>query len=426
MPAKTLARPVRSGSASSSAASGSKRSSGTTSWIAPSRAPATRTCDSASVRIGRAVSGELPEATSVTEVRKALASAAVRSARPERSSTSRSAVASVPGSVLMGTSMPHALTASGPGHRRVGRSRVEASDAHAWRSRTLTRGGVGRSRVDASATFEGAPERDLVGVLEVAADGQAGRESGDRDADVAQQPAQVGGGGLALEVGVGGDDDLLDLPRGEPGHELADAQVVGADAVDRADRAAEHVVGAAELAGALDGDDVLGLLDDADGGLVAARVGADAAALGLRDVAAHLAEPDARLDLGQRRDETRDVLGVGLEQVEGDALGALGPDAGEPSELVDEVLHRAFVHTATLSPAGVARGHRTADARVGARVPWTGRSARRSARRSHVGPHTRGRAMDEHAGDAGRALDGTPPGTAAATTAAGPATTSAR
>jgi aspartate aminotransferase len=34
--------------------------------------------------------------------------------------------------------------------------------------------------------------------------------------------------------------------------------------------------------------------------------------------------------------------------------------------------------------------------------------------------------MDEHAGDAGRALDGTPPGTAAATTAAGPATTSAR
>jgi aspartate aminotransferase len=34
--------------------------------------------------------------------------------------------------------------------------------------------------------------------------------------------------------------------------------------------------------------------------------------------------------------------------------------------------------------------------------------------------------MDEHAGDAGRALDGTPPGAAAATTAAGPATTSAR
>ena len=54
-------------------------------------------------------------------------------------------------------------------------------------------------------------------------------------------------------------------------------QVVGADAVDRADGAAEHVVAPAELAGALDGDDVLGLLDDADDRRVAARVAADAA-----------------------------------------------------------------------------------------------------------------------------------------------------
>ena len=56
--------------------------------------------------------------------------------------------------------------------------------------------------------------------------------------------------------------------------------------VDRADRAAEHVVAAAELAGALDRDDVLGLLDHAQHGRVAPRVAADAALVVLGDVAA--------------------------------------------------------------------------------------------------------------------------------------------
>jgi hypothetical protein len=46
--------------------------------------------------------------------------------------------------------------------------------------------------------------------------------------------------------------------------------------------------------------------------------------------------------------EPANVLRVGLQQVEGDALGALRTDPGQPPELVDEVLHDAFVHTASL------------------------------------------------------------------------------
>jgi len=37
------------------------------------------------------------------------------------------------------------------------------------------------------------------------------------------------------------------------------------------------------------------------------------------------------------------VGGLGLEEVERDALRALGTDAGQPTELVDEVLDDAFV-----------------------------------------------------------------------------------
>ena len=130
----------------------------------------------------------------------------------------------------------------------------------------------------------------------------------------------------------------------------AHPQVVGADAVDGADRPSEHVVGATELPRALDRHDVLGLLDDTDRRVVAAWVRADPAPLGLRHVAALLAEPHLGLDLGQRRDEPGDLLGVGLEQVEGDALRALGTDARESAELVDQVLHRAFVHPCSLCP----------------------------------------------------------------------------
>src|SRR5688572_28909638 len=50
-------------------------------------------------------------------------------------------------------------------------------------------GGVRRSRrsgVDAAATLEGAAEGDLVGVLQVATDGQARRKPGHGETDVAQ------------------------------------------------------------------------------------------------------------------------------------------------------------------------------------------------------------------------------------------------
>src|SRR6478609_3270781 len=363
MPARAFANPSRSGSASSSTpGSGSKRSVGTTSWMAPRRAPATSTCDRASVSSGSAVSGELPEATSVTEVRKALASAAVRSASPPRSPASwapstsvgcvdiaqpfvvcRSACFAVDHSLPRGrrarrpnspvraieraarlhtdaAPLPEPLE-SGLGRlmdRSFDRSSLDG-DAPSiacsldgmlfrWRARRLRALSVASSLdcrlgwwsgVDAAAALEGTAESHLVGVLEVAAHGQPRGEPRHRDTDVAQQAGEVRGRGLALEVRVGRDDDLLHLARREPGHELAHPQVVRPDAVDRADRPAEHVVGAAELPRALDGDDVLGLLDDTDGGLVAPGVSADATALGLRDVSADVAEAHLGPDLGQ-------------------------------------------------------------------------------------------------------------------------------
>src|SRR5665213_3083213 len=62
---------------------------------------------------------------------------------------------------------------------------------------------------DHASPFESATEGDLVCVLEVSADREARGETGDPDLQGGQQPAQIGGGRFALEVGVGRDDHFL-------------------------------------------------------------------------------------------------------------------------------------------------------------------------------------------------------------------------
>ena len=59
----------------------------------------------------------------------------------------------------------------------------------------------------------------------------------------------------------------------------------------------------------------------------------------LGDVEAALAERDPVLGLGDRAGPAAAASCSGtLQQVEGDALGRLGADAGQAAELVDEVL----------------------------------------------------------------------------------------
>src|SRR6478752_277676 len=104
------------------------------------------------------------------------------------------------------------------------------------------------SDIQQPSSFERASEGDLVGVLQVAAHRQTARKSGDLQPHRLDEAREVGRGRLALEVGVGREDELGDLAVGEADHQLAHTQVVGADALDRADRAAEHVVATTELA----------------------------------------------------------------------------------------------------------------------------------------------------------------------------------
>ena len=119
---------------------------------------------------------------------------------------------------------------------------------------------------------------------------------------------------------------------------------LGLDAVDRAERAAEHVVEAAVLVRPLERDDVDRLLDDADRRVVAARVEADPAGLVLGQVAALAAEADALLHLHERARERERLLRRPLEDVEREPLRRALPDPGQARELRDEVLDGGAEH----------------------------------------------------------------------------------
>ncbi len=89
-----------------------------------------------------------------------------------------------------------------------------------------------------------------------------------------QQPRQVDRRGLAFDGRIGGEDHFVDAAAGDARQQALDLQVVGADALQRRDRAHQHVIDAAEAAGAIDDVDVLRLFDDADDAVIAAVVAA--------------------------------------------------------------------------------------------------------------------------------------------------------
>ncbi len=111
--------------------------------------------------------------------------------------------------------------------------------------------------------------------------------------------------------------------------QLADLEPIGPDTVHWRDRAVKDVVAALERAGALDGQDVERLLDHAQAGVVARRIGADGAQRTGADVEARLAVHDlfANGDEGGGQHPCLSLRGP--QQVVCQPLSRLGADAGQ-------------------------------------------------------------------------------------------------
>src|SRR5262245_16380265 len=310
--ARRRASPVRRTSMSGSApTSGSQLPGGITSLLAPSCAPASRICDISSSSSGTISSPPSPVASAPTPSTKSRAWPAIRLASGCQPSPDPSSGGPVAGAL----------------------------------------------HIKQPPSFERAPECHLVRVLEVPPDREPTRRPGHPQPQRLDQPGQVGRGRLPLQVGVRRQDQLGDAAVGQPRHEFPGPQVLRADPVDGADGTTQNMVTAAVFADFLDGRHVLRLLDHADHRRVAARVPADPALLLLGHVAAYPSEPAPLGHTYQHGGEAAHVGRVGAQQVKRDALGALGPDAGQPAELIDEALDHSLVHVRS-SPPGYRRATR--------------------------------------------------------------------
>ena len=148
--------------------------------------------------------------------------------------------------------------------------------------------------------------------------------------------------------------------------------------------------------GLLDRGGVLGFLDDAEQRPVARRVAADSAQVALGDVAALATEGDALLGLHDGRGQSISVGGVGLDEPERESLGRLRPHAGEPRELVDQLLDGPFVHATPRAPRRSRPGHRASPARASASSSSTTSSSSTISTAAR-----RRRGLADHADDVG-------------------------
>ena len=123
----------------------------------------------------------------------------------------------------------------------------------------------------------------------LAAHRQSVRELGDPQRIGFEPFGEVVRGGLPFERGVHGKHDLVDPARGHALDQLADGEILGANAFERRETSTEHVVAAGEQLCPVERPQVGDILDHAQLARIAPRVGADAARIAGVDVAADVA-----------------------------------------------------------------------------------------------------------------------------------------
>ena len=116
--------------------------------------------------------------------------------------------------------------------------------------------------------------------------------------------------------------------------------LVGADALERRQRAHQDVIHALELARLLHRSNILRLLDDADHVAIALVAPAESTRIRVGDVVTDRAVGDAFLHFSYGIDQPIRLLARCLQNIEGEALSPLRPDAGQALQLLDETQER--------------------------------------------------------------------------------------
>src|SRR5216684_4226124 len=94
--------------------------------------------------------------------------------------------------------------------------------------------------------------RDFVGVLDVAAGGDAGGDAGHFKSGAAELAGKIRGCGLAFDSWIRGENDFVGLAVFHALHQIRNAQLLWADAVDGRDGSVQYVIDAVVMPGFFD------------------------------------------------------------------------------------------------------------------------------------------------------------------------------
>ena len=187
--------------------------------------------------------------------------------------------------------------------------------------------------------FKGAPERHLIGIADIASGRNALGDTKNSDPGVLEPVSDIDGRGIAVHGGVGGDDDLGDLLLPHPLHQLADAELVRADAVKGGDDAVQHMVAALKPDRALNRHEIPWRLHHAQDMPVAARACADRAQLLLRVVEAPGAEAYLFPRIDDALRELARMIQGAVDQKKGKPRGRLLADTRQPCKTRNQLLN---------------------------------------------------------------------------------------
>ena len=144
------------------------------------------------------------------------------------------------------------------------------------------------------ATGERRRERAVVEIVELAANRNTVSQTRHHDRTLFERIRDVVGGGLSIDRCVGREDNLADFGSAGPRNEGGDAQIVGTDAVQSGQGAAEDVIPTLIGLGTFQRPQIRDFFDDAQQAAVAPRVLADRTGFDGIDIAAIGADRDVR------------------------------------------------------------------------------------------------------------------------------------
>jgi hypothetical protein len=203
---------------------------------------------------------------------------------------------------------------------------------------------VGRSRLitavlsESPAAGQRSGESRLVGVLDVPSDRHSEGETSDLHVTICQKAGEKERRCLSFHVRIGRENDLFDVLQAF--EKVGYTKLIGSDTALWRERPEQNMVQTAILTCTLDRLDVERLLDDAELGPVAIRIGAEKAGIDVSDGETGRAVEELVLDLEHGGSQSLGFRLFCLDEVLSEAGCGLGADAGESRQLADETGER--------------------------------------------------------------------------------------